>query len=82
MEQALLVSHHATTQFPSYWVVLQRLRLVPNPGIISSLLGKIMCLFGYETNHKLGTEVPVLLSKKKFAAEVTLCWWVSTVLKN
>lgn len=63
-------------------VVPQRLRLLPTPAIISSLLERITCLFGCETNNKLGTEAPVLLSKKKYASEVTLYWWVSTVRKN
>ena len=63
-------------------VVPQRLRLAPTFGIISSLHEWITCLFGCGTNHKLGTEAPVHLSRNKFAAEVTLYWWVSTVLKN
>lgn len=61
-------------------VVPQGKRLVPTPGIISSLPERITRLFGCETKHNLGTEASVHLSKKKFAAEFTFYWWVSTVL--
>lgn len=78
----LLGGNHAVKQFFLYCGGSKEIEIGPHRDIISSLLERNACLFGREANHKLGAEAPVLLSKKKSAAEVTLYWWGFTVLKN
>lgn len=47
-------------------VVPQGLGFLPSPGLTSRLRQMITHLFGCEVNHKLGTEIQVLISNNKF----------------